>query len=87
MGPLLANSDMIGTFPGILMAWDMQTYGLRPVPPQIATAPFRTRFFWASRLASDPASKWIRTIVLTPYAELHAEADRLVERAIAAASH
>jgi hypothetical protein len=36
-------------------------------------------------LANDPASKWIREIVLTTYAELYAEADRLVERAIAAA--
>jgi hypothetical protein len=64
------------------MAWDMQTYGLRPVAPQITPATFRTRFFWSSRLASDPASKWIREIVLTTYAELHSEADRLVERAL-----
>src|SRR6056297_612492 len=82
LGPLLASSDLIGTFPRIMMAWDMQTYGLRPVAPQITPATFRTRFFWSSRLANDPASRWIREIVLTRYAALHAEADRLVERAL-----
>jgi DNA-binding transcriptional LysR family regulator len=85
LGPLLANSDLIGTFPRILLAWDMQTYGLRPVTPQITPSTFRTRFFWSSRLANDPASKWIREIVLTTYAELHSEADRLVEQASAIA--
>ncbi|WP_223478617.1 LysR family transcriptional regulator [Oricola indica] len=80
LGPLLASSDLIGTFPRVLMAWDMQTYGLRPLVPQITPSPFRTRFFWSSRLANDPASKWIRELVIGTYVELHNEADRLVER-------
>jgi DNA-binding transcriptional LysR family regulator len=80
LGPLLACSDLIGTFPRVLMAWDMQTYGLRPLAPQITPSPFRTRFFWSSRLANDPASKWIRDLVIDTYIELHCEADRLVER-------
>jgi DNA-binding transcriptional LysR family regulator len=84
LGPLLAGSDLIGTFPRVLMAWDMQTYGLRPLPPQITPTPFRTRFFWSSRLANDPASKWIRDLVIDTYVELHGEADRLVEREISA---
>jgi hypothetical protein len=55
LGPLLANSDLIGTFPLIMIAWDMQTYGLRPVVPQITLATVRTRFYWSSRMANDPA--------------------------------
>ncbi len=82
LGPLLANSDLIATFPRVLMAWDMETYGLRPLPPQTKPQPFRTRFFWSSRLANDPASKWIRELVIQTYTELHDEADRMVERAL-----
>ncbi len=81
VGPLLANSDCIGTFPSILMAWDMETYGLQPLKPQIPLPPFRTRFFWSSRLANDPASKWFREIVLGTYRDLHAEAESMVKRA------
>lgn len=83
LGSLLANSDLIATFPRVLMAWDMETYGLRPLAPQTTPAPFRTRFFWSSRLANDPASKWIRAIVIQTYIELHEEADRMVERVLA----
>ena len=83
LGPLLAYSDLIGTFPRILMAWDMETYGLRPLPPQITLTPFRTRFFWSSRLANDPASRWIRELVIQTYVELHDVAERMVERRLA----
>ena len=82
LGPLLANSDLIGTFPRILMAWDMQTYGLRPLVPPIDLPPFRTRFFWSSRLANDPASMWISDIVIDTYTELHDKAGRMVARAL-----
>jgi len=83
LGALLANSDLIGTFPRILLAWDMETYGLRPLVPPILLHPFRTRFFWSSRLANDPASKWIRDIVLQVYRDIHNKAHRMVERALA----
>lgn len=83
LGPLLANSDLIGTFPRILMAWEMETYGLRPLVPPIHLPPFRTRFFWSSRLAKDPASMWIRELVLQTYCDLHEEANRMVQTAMA----
>lgn len=82
LGPLLAHTDFIGTFPTVLMAWDMETYGLQPLPPQIHLPEFRTRFFWSSRLANDPASQWIRNLVIQTYIEVHNEADRLVDRAL-----
>jgi DNA-binding transcriptional LysR family regulator len=83
LGPLLADSDLIGTFPRIMMAWDMQTYGLRPLVPPIDLPPFRTRFFWSSRLDNDPASIWIRERVLETYCDLHEEANRMVQTALA----
>ena len=83
IGPLIANSDFIGTFPRIQMAWDMQTYGLHPLVPPVDLPPFRTRFFWSSRLAKDPASMWVRELVLQTYCDLHEEANRMVETAMA----
>jgi DNA-binding transcriptional LysR family regulator len=83
LGRLLSNSDLIGTFPTVIMAWDMETFGLHPLPPQIVPTSFRTRFFWSSRLANDPASKWIRQIVLQAYTDMQDEADRLVARKLA----
>jgi DNA-binding transcriptional LysR family regulator len=82
LGPLLANSDLIGTFPRMLLAWDMERYGLQPLAPPIPLPPFRARFFWSSRLDGDPANQWIRGIVLRIYRNLHQEADRLVEDAL-----
>lgn len=82
LGPLLANSDLIGTFPRLILAWDMETYRLRPLCPQTTPAPFRARFIWSSRLANDPASKWIRHIVIQTYADLQDAADHMVERAL-----
>lgn len=82
LGPLLARSDFIATFPRVLMAWDMETYGLRPLPPQIELPEFRTRFFWSSRLANDPASLWIRELVIQAYIDVHNEADRMIEEVL-----
>ncbi len=82
LGPLLASSDLIGTFPRVLMAWEMQTYGLRPLVPPVDLPLFRARFFWSSRLVNDPASMWIRDIVLQVYRDVHDEADHMVERAL-----
>jgi len=84
LGPMLARTDFIGTFPTVLMAWDMETYGLRPLPPQIHLPEFKTRFFWSSRLAMDPASQWIRNLVIQTYIEVHQEAERMVARVFSA---
>lgn len=79
LGPLLAGTDLIGTFPRILMAWDMETYGLQPLTPPMPLPPFRTRFFWSSQLANDPASIWIRDIVMSTYSEIHHAANARVQ--------
>ena len=86
LGPLLASSDFIATFPRVLMAWDMETYALRPLPPQIELPEFRTRFFWSSRLANDPASQWIRDLVIQKYTQVNNDANRMVEQALSSAA-
>ncbi|MBA3911664.1 MAG: LysR family transcriptional regulator [Rhodobacter sp.] len=84
IGSLLAGTDLIGTFPPILMAQDMQVWGLRALRPPLDFPPFRVRFFWSSRLASDAGSAWLREIVLRVYREEHATAEALVADAISA---
>lgn len=78
VGPLLAASDLIATLPPEAMAWAMETYGLVPVPPIAPIAPFRVRFFWSSRTANDPASMWLRGLVLDAYRSAHVEGEAIV---------
>lgn len=79
VGPLLAASDLIATLSTEVMAWDMETYGLVPLPPVTPIPPFRARFFWSSRTANDPAQAWVRDLVLTAYRAAHDEAQALVK--------
>ena len=60
VAPLLAGTNMLGTFPPLAMVDDMQVYGLRALRPPVPLPPFMARFYWSSRLANDPASRWIR---------------------------
>lgn len=78
VGPLLAASDLIATLPPEIMAWDMETYGLVPLPAIMPFPPFRARFFWSSRTANDPALVWIRQLVMTAYRAAHAEAEVMI---------
>ena len=79
VGPLLANSDMIATLPSMIMAQDMQTYGLRPMPAISPIPPFRARFFWSSLTAKDPALVWVRDLVLNAYRAASDEADAIIQ--------
>jgi DNA-binding transcriptional LysR family regulator len=78
VGPLLASSDLIATLPTIIMAEDMETYGLVPLPELAAIPPFRARFFWSSRTANDPALVWVRKLVLDAYRAAHDAAETRV---------
>lgn len=78
VGPLLAQSDLIATLPQEIMAWDMETYGLVPLPAIKPLPSFRSRFFWSSRTANDPALVWVRELVIGAYRRAHAEAEDLV---------
>ena len=77
-GRVLAETDMIVTLPTILMAGEMETYGLRPLPPAVPPAPFPVRFVWSSRLAHDPGNVWLRTLVMQTYSDVQADADARV---------
>lgn len=73
---LLAKSDFLATFPALLLAWDMEAFGLRAMKPPVDLGPVLVRFFWSSRLANDAGGTWIRSIVIETYRRVHAEAER-----------
>ncbi len=77
---LLEKSDFLATFPAILLAWDMDRFGLRAMRPPVDLAPVPVRFFWSSRLANDAGGIWIRSIVIETYRSLHAEAEAKLSR-------
>ncbi|MCU9847447.1 LysR family transcriptional regulator [Defluviimonas sp. WL0024] len=72
---ILAQSDFLATFPAMLLAWDMEAYGLRALRPPVALDPVPVRFFWSARLANDAAGSWIRSVVIEAYRRLQAEAE------------
>lgn len=78
VAPLLANSDMLGTFPTLLLAPEMEVHGLRALVPPVAISPFRVRFFWSARLTNDPANRWIRNIVIEEYTRLQRAAEATI---------
>lgn len=82
LGSLLAHSDFIATFPPLIMAQQMQVWGLRAMRPPVSQPLFRMRFIWSSRLARDPGSTWLREIVLRIYREEHDAAEALVAKAV-----
>ena len=72
---LLANSDYLATFPAVLLAWDMEAFGLRALKPPVEMPSVLVRFFWSARLANDAGGTWIRSIVIEAYRRLQAEAE------------
>jgi len=78
VAPLLAGTNMLGTFPPLAMVDDVRVYGLRALKPPVPLPPFMARFYWSSRLANDPAGRWIRGIVLEIYARLQSSAESML---------
>ena len=87
VAPLLAKTNMLGTFPPLTMVDDMHIYGLRALRPPLPLRPFTSRFFWSSRLANDPGNRWIRGIVLEIYTKLQQSAESRLSYAASCAPH
>jgi DNA-binding transcriptional LysR family regulator len=81
VAPLLATTNMLGTFPPLALVNDLQTYDLLAMQAPVPLAPFPSRFFWSSRLANDPGNAWIRGMVLDVYARLQLQAEASVWQA------
>jgi DNA-binding transcriptional LysR family regulator len=67
VAPLLARSDNLGTFPALLLAEDAMAFGLAFLAPPIKMPSIATQIIWNTRLANDPASRWLRETVIAAY--------------------
>lgn len=85
VAPLLAGTDMLGTFPPLTMVDNIDVYGLRALKPPVPLPRFASRFFWSSRLANDPGNRWIRGLVLDVYTKLQRDAEGTLSHMIATA--
>jgi DNA-binding transcriptional LysR family regulator len=68
VAPVLAATDYLGTFPVLLLAEDLDRFGLAALEPVVRPAPFRMRFVWSARLDQDPGNRWLRGLVQAAYA-------------------
>lgn len=72
---LLARTDFLATLPAIAMDDSLERFGLCALPPPVPLKPFPHRFIWSSRLANEPAIRWIRTTLLEVFAEVIERSD------------
>ena len=80
VGPLLARTNFLATFPPIAMVDISEEYGLCALDPPYPIAPLPLRFIWSFRLTNDPGSRWFRTIVIETLSELQRTAEAGVTR-------
>jgi DNA-binding transcriptional LysR family regulator len=74
---LLAQTDLLATMTPLVMDGGMKRLGLRALEPPLTIEPTSFSFVWSFRLASDPGSRWFRTLVMNAYAELQRKVTEL----------
>jgi DNA-binding transcriptional LysR family regulator len=67
---LLAQTNLLATMTPLVMDGVMERFGLRALESPIFIKPTSFSFVWSFRLASDPGSRWFRTLVMDAYGEL-----------------
>lgn len=75
---LLAQTDLLATLPAIVMDGALERFGLCALPPPIPLQPFPHRFIWSTRLANDPAIRWIRTTLTRVFAGVLERSDLML---------
>jgi DNA-binding transcriptional LysR family regulator len=81
VAPLLADSNLLATFPPLALATEMRRYGLCARLPPAPFTPLASRFFWSSRFANDPGTRWIRGITLDAWDQADADARATLSKA------
>jgi DNA-binding transcriptional LysR family regulator len=78
VAPLLLRTDLLATFPPILVSEGLSNMGLCALEPPVPIAPIPMRFIWSFRLTNDPGSKWFRDIVIDVFNEQRAAGERSI---------
>ena len=68
---LLACTDMLATLPLLLPDELLDRFNLCVLEPPMPIAPVPFSYFWSSRLTNDPGGRWIRSVIMETFAELH----------------
>lgn len=66
----MARTDLLATMTPLVMDGAVECFGLRALEPPIPIKPTAFSFLWSFRLANDPGSRWLRTLVVDAYTEL-----------------
>lgn len=75
VAPLLARTNMIATLNKLAVHADVETFGLRAMPPAMPQPPLPVRFIWSFRLSNDPAHEWMRQVAVNTYLDQQREAE------------
>ena len=67
---LVAQTNLLATMTPLVMDGAMERFGIRALEPPIPVKPTAFSFLWSFRLASDPGSRWLRTLVMDAYTDL-----------------
>ena len=67
---LVAQTNLLATMTPLVMDGAMERFALRALEPPIAIQPTSFSFLWSFRLANDPASRWLRTLVVDAFTQL-----------------
>lgn len=60
VAPMLAQTDLLATLPAFVMDGALEPFGLCALPPPIPVTSMPHRYVWGTRLANDPAVRWLR---------------------------
>ena len=80
---VLAKTDMLGTFPTLQLASEMDRFGLCAVNPVVEPRTFSNRFVWSKKLSNDAGNIWFRNVVIEAYRMTQREANGMAVPAIA----
>jgi DNA-binding transcriptional LysR family regulator len=68
VAPLLARTDCVATLPAVVMHEALERFDLCAVPPPFAVPSMPHRFVWSERLTNEPASRWLRGLLVDAFA-------------------
>ena len=80
VAPLLARTNLLATFPPLLMSEAVKQFGLCVLEPPVPIAPMPMRFLWSYRMTNDPGGRWFRRIVIDVFSEEQRKAEAAVLR-------
>ncbi|NRB55762.1 MAG: LysR family transcriptional regulator [Salinicola sp.] len=76
IGAVLSNTDMLGNFVALCLLGGAQDEDIQVFEPPEPLPDVSFRVMWKSELDGDPATRWLRHIVLATFDSLIEEADR-----------